>query len=103
MLGQRASSHTVCSPSSRIMPLSCTYVVPPGALTLSHPGFRTGDGGREAPAEAPAGGAVRVSWTSGTATDSPSLSWVTLLRKLSLAQAWRIGDLGPGSGFAAGV
>src|SRR5690606_29118783 len=45
MLGQRASSQTVCSPSSRISFLIRRYSAPPGALTLSHDGLRAGVSG----------------------------------------------------------
>jgi hypothetical protein len=40
IFGQRASSHTVCNAFDRIMVLSCAYVSPPGAFTLSHSGRR---------------------------------------------------------------
>ena len=40
MLGQRASSHTVCSLSSRSFALMSTYLSPPGTVRFSQSGFR---------------------------------------------------------------
>src|SRR5262245_26048558 len=39
MFGQRASSHTVCRPSSRIKPFSRRYPGDPGARTFSQSGL----------------------------------------------------------------
>ena len=40
MLGQRASSHTVCRLSSRSLPLMCVYLSPPGTVRFSQSGLR---------------------------------------------------------------
>ena len=72
MLGQRASSQTVCSPSSRIMRLDVRVVGAARGLHLE-PGWlarrRRRRGGEGPPG---ATGAERVSCTSGTATRSLS-------------------------------
>ena len=40
MLGQRASSQTVCRLSSRSLPLISVYLSPPGTARFSQSGFR---------------------------------------------------------------
>ena len=53
MLGQRASSHTVCRLSSRSLPLISVYLSPPGTARFSQSGFRAfscrGKGAEDAP------------------------------------------------------